>query len=41
MRGSSFDQKPLHHLLLRILSDLYDFMGDALLFSLADVLQVR
>jgi len=37
-RKTNFNQKPFHHLFLRILADLYDFLGEPLIFSLADVL---
>ena len=37
-RTTNFNQKPFHHLFLRILADLYDFLGEPLIFSLADVL---
>ena len=39
MRKTAFNQKPFHHLFLRILTDLGEFMGEALIFALADVLQ--
>lgn len=37
-RQAAFNQKPFHHLFLRILADVGDVLGDALILSLADVL---
>jgi CCR4-NOT transcription complex subunit 1 len=38
-RKTAFNQKPFHHLFLRILADLGELMGEPLIFALADVLQ--
>ena len=37
-RTTAFDQKPFHHLLLCILSDLYDVVGEDMVLQMADVL---
>jgi hypothetical protein len=34
----AFNQKPFHHLFLRLLADVGDVLGDSLVLSLADVL---